>query len=99
MCFSICSWLQRQTNLKAAQHDEKPHPPVLRVTDVKVRLIRDQVIRAKAYLSFSPSGSNSHLVRELRTRIKELERAVGDATKDSDLSKRYKDFLSLFQLD
>ncbi|XP_044465974.1 probable galacturonosyltransferase 6 [Mangifera indica] len=79
---------KRQTNLKAAQHDEKPHPPVLRVTDVKVRLIRDQVIRAKAYLSFSPSGSNSHLVRELRTRIKELERAVGDATKDSDLSKR-----------
>ncbi|XP_031258826.1 probable galacturonosyltransferase 6 [Pistacia vera] len=78
---------KEQTNLKAARHDEKVHPPVLRVTDVKVRQIKDQVIRAKAYLNFAPSGSNSHLVKELRVRIKELERAVSDATKDSDLSK------------
>ncbi|XVE77869.1 hypothetical protein DITRI_Ditri13aG0098000 [Diplodiscus trichospermus] len=49
--------------------------------------MRDQLIRAKAYLSFASAGSNSHLVKELRTQIKEVERAVGEATKDSDLSR------------
>ncbi|PIA45191.1 hypothetical protein AQUCO_01700613v1 [Aquilegia coerulea] len=58
-----------------------------RVTDEKVREMKDQVIRAKAYLNFAPASSNSHLVKELRLRIKEIERAVGEATKDSDLSR------------
>ncbi|XP_044503426.1 probable galacturonosyltransferase 6 [Mangifera indica] len=80
------SW--KQTNIKVAQHDEKVHRPLLGVTDAKMREIRDQVIRAKVYLNFAPSSSNSHLVKELRVRIKELEQAVGDTSKDSDLSKR-----------
>lgn len=56
-------------------------------SDVKVKEIRDQLIRARAYLKFTPPGSNSQLVKELKVRIKELERSVGDATKDSALSK------------
>ena len=60
------------------------------VTDEKIKEMKDQIIRAKAYLNFAPPGSNSHLVKELRLRIKEVERAVGDHTKDSDLSRRYK---------
>ncbi|GAV72145.1 Glyco_transf_8 domain-containing protein [Cephalotus follicularis] len=55
-------------------------------TDEKVKEMEDQLIRAKAYLHFAPPGSNSHLVKELKLRIKEVERALGEATKDSDLS-------------
>ncbi|ESQ36233.1 hypothetical protein EUTSA_v10007109mg [Eutrema salsugineum] len=58
-----------------------------RVTDVKIKEIRDKIIQAKAYLNFAPPGSNSQIVKELRARMRELERAVGDATKDKDLSK------------
>ncbi|KAF8104027.1 hypothetical protein N665_0181s0048 [Sinapis alba] len=56
-------------------------------TDVKIKEIRDKIIQAKAYLNFAPSGSNSQIVRELRTRMRDLERAVSDVTKDKDLSK------------
>lgn len=56
-------------------------------TDVKINEIRDKIIQAKAYLNFAPPGSNSQIVKELRTRMKDLERAVGDVTRDKDLSK------------
>ncbi|XP_039027572.1 probable galacturonosyltransferase 6 isoform X2 [Hibiscus syriacus] len=55
--------------------------------DEKINLMRDQIIRAKAYLNFAPPNSNSHLIKELRTRIKEVEQAVGDACKESDLPR------------
>ncbi|CAA7026389.1 unnamed protein product [Microthlaspi erraticum] len=58
-----------------------------RATDVKIKEIRDKIIQAKAYLNFAPPGSNSQIVKELRARMRELERAVGEATKDKDLSK------------
>ncbi|XP_058105480.1 probable galacturonosyltransferase 6 isoform X2 [Magnolia sinica] len=58
------------------------------VTDEKVRQMKDQLIMAKAYLNFALENRNSHLVRDLKQRIKEVERAVGAATKDSDLSRR-----------
>lgn len=50
--------------------------------------MKDQVIRAKAYLSSAPPSSKSSLVKELKLQIKEVERAIGGATKDSDLSRR-----------
>ncbi|RZC49021.1 hypothetical protein C5167_017444 [Papaver somniferum] len=56
--------------------------------DEKVREIKDQVIMAKAYLKFSSQDKNSQLTKELKTRIRELDRAVGEALKDSDLSRR-----------
>ncbi|KAI3845914.1 hypothetical protein MKX03_029064 [Papaver bracteatum] len=59
----------------------------LRAGDEKVREIKDQVIMAKAYLKFSSQDKNSQLTKELKTRIRELDRAVGDALKDSDLSR------------
>jgi alpha-1,4-galacturonosyltransferase len=67
-----------------------------KVTNEIVTEMKDQVIRAKAYLSFTPPGSNSHFVKELKQRIREVERAVGQATKDSNLSRRYKNPLILF---
>lgn len=50
--------------------------------------MEDQLIMAKAYLRFAPPSSNSHLVRELKLRIKESEKVLGQASKDSDLSRR-----------
>ncbi|GAB2282302.1 hypothetical protein Dimus_016849 [Dionaea muscipula] len=55
--------------------------------DEKEKQIKDQLVRAKAYLSFSVPASNSHLERELSLRTKDLERMLGDARKDSALSK------------
>ncbi|KAF4376073.1 hypothetical protein F8388_022594 [Cannabis sativa] len=72
---------------KEAHHDRNVHTQSQRVTDEKIREMKDQLIRAKAYLNFAPPGSNSHLVKELRLRIKEVERAVGERTKDSELSR------------
>ncbi|XVE73010.1 hypothetical protein DITRI_Ditri11bG0083800 [Diplodiscus trichospermus] len=76
-----------QSNQETGRHDQHLRSQSHRATDEKVKQMRDQLIRAKAYLSFAPPGSNSRLVRELRTRIKEVERAVGEASKDSDLSR------------
>lgn len=59
-----------------------------KAADMKVRELKDQLIKARVYLSLAPPNSNSHLVKELKLRIKEVERAVGRATKDSALSRK-----------
>ncbi|CAH1447333.1 unnamed protein product [Lactuca virosa] len=64
------------------------HDQGRRAMDKKIKEMKDQLIRAKAYLTFAIPANNAHLIKELRLRIKELERAMGDVTKDSDLSKR-----------
>lgn len=58
------------------------------MSDARVRHLKDQLIRAKVYLGMGPIRSNSQFVRELRLRMKEIQRALGDATKDSDLPKK-----------
>ncbi|KDP29029.1 hypothetical protein JCGZ_16418 [Jatropha curcas] len=55
--------------------------------DARVRQLRDQLIRARVYLSLPATKNNPQLTRELRLRIKEVQRVLGDATKDSDLPK------------
>lgn len=75
-----------QGNEKAVK-EHKGRSQSRRIIDEKVRQMKDQVIRAKAYLSFAPPGSNSHFVKDLRLRIKEVERSIGEASKDSDLSR------------
>ncbi|KAI5589776.1 hypothetical protein POPTR_005G218900v4 [Populus trichocarpa] len=79
--------LQGQSNQATVRHDQNMRSPVRIFTDEKVKQMKDDLIRAKAYLSMTPPGSNSHLVKELRLRIKESERAVSAANKDSDLSR------------
>ncbi|KAF3451920.1 hypothetical protein FNV43_RR08016 [Rhamnella rubrinervis] len=59
----------------------------LAIPDARVRQLKDQLIRAKVYLSLSGIRNNPHFTRELRLRVKEVQRAVGDATKDSDLPR------------
>lgn len=58
------------------------------VPDARVRQLRDQLIRAKVYLTLPAIKNNPHITRELRLRIKEVQRALGDATRDSDLPKK-----------
>ncbi|KAK1412592.1 hypothetical protein QVD17_33969 [Tagetes erecta] len=69
-------------------HDQDVQPQARMVMDVKIKEMKDQLIRAKAYLNFAIPAGNAHLIKELRLRIKELERAMGDVSKDSDLSRR-----------
>ncbi|XP_052186385.1 probable galacturonosyltransferase 6 isoform X2 [Diospyros lotus] len=69
------------------QHKQNVWSQTRRVLDKKVKEIKDQLIRAKAYLKFAPPSSKSQLAKDLRLGSKELEQAVGDSTKDSDLSR------------
>ncbi|CAN4084441.1 unnamed protein product [Withania somnifera] len=66
--------------------DVQSHPR--RTLDERVKEIKDQKIRAKAFLNFIPAGSNSNFMKEIKLRIKVLERAAGEVSKDSDLSRR-----------
>ncbi|KAK1272551.1 putative galacturonosyltransferase 4 [Acorus gramineus] len=68
------------------------------MSDAKVRHLRDQLIRAKVYLSLGSTRSNPHFIRELRLRIREVSRAVGDATKDSDLPRNVNDKLKAMEV-
>lgn len=65
---------------------EKERVNVL-MPDAQVRHLKDQLIRAKVYLSLPAAKANAHFVRELRLRIKEVQRSLADASKDSDLPK------------
>lgn len=76
----------RTANVKIPQHRDS-RISRRKATDERVKQIKDQLIRAKAYLSFAAPAANAHLVKELKLRIKELERALGEAKRDSDLSK------------
>lgn len=69
-------------------HDQEVPLHTRRVLDSKIKEMKDQLIRARAYLSFAIPANNAHLIKELRLRIKELERAMGDVSKDTDLSRR-----------
>lgn len=77
--------LQEQFNQEIGRDDQHLQSPPFKVVDEKVKQMRDQLITAKAYLSFEPPGSNSRLMKELRARIRELERVVGEVSRDSDL--------------
>ena len=63
------------------QNDQTP-------SDARVQQLKDQLIQAKVYLSLPVVKSNPHLTRELRLRIKEVSRTLGDASKDSDLPRK-----------
>ncbi|KAK1350635.1 Hexosyltransferase [Heracleum sosnowskyi] len=55
--------------------------------DARVRHLKDQLIRAKIYLSLTSTRNNPHYVRELRLRMKDVQRVLGDSTKDSELPR------------
>lgn len=57
-------------------------------SDSTVRLMRDQIIMARVYTVIAKSKNRLDLYQELLTRIKESQRAVGEANTDSDLHHR-----------
>lgn len=72
-----------QTKITSEKQSEQSIFP-----DARVRLLKDQLIRGKVYLSLSATRNNAHFIRELRLRMKEVQRAVGAATKDSELPRK-----------
>ncbi|KAL2238799.1 UNVERIFIED_CONTAM: putative galacturonosyltransferase 6 [Sesamum indicum] len=76
-----------EPHIKRAQHDQVSNTRLRRKLDEKVQLMKDQLIRAKTYLSFTPSNSSSHFVKELKLRMKEVERAISHCTQDFSLSR------------
>lgn len=82
--------LNHETEFKRplAKSEKNTKVQLERATDVRVKEIRDKIIQARAYLNLALPGNNTQIVKELRVRTKELERAIGDATKDKHLPKR-----------
>ncbi|VFQ84807.1 unnamed protein product [Cuscuta campestris] len=69
-------------NNSTSQTNQVGPPP-----DDLIRQLKDQLIRGRVYLSLSATSKNTHFIRELRLRMKEVQRVVGVATKDSELPK------------
>ncbi|XP_022872414.1 probable galacturonosyltransferase 6 isoform X1 [Olea europaea var. sylvestris] len=78
---------KQHSQLNEFQQDENVQYMARRALDEKVKEMKDQVVRAKAYLNFVPPNSSSHFVKELKLRIKEVERATDQITKSSYLSR------------
>ncbi|KAL6656214.1 hypothetical protein ACP70R_007040 [Stipagrostis hirtigluma subsp. patula] len=53
--------------------------------DATIHVIRDQLRRAKTYLGLVASRGNHGFARELRSRMRDIQRALGDATSDRQL--------------
>lgn len=56
--------------------------------DSTVRLMRDQMIMARVYISIATMKKNLELAHDLQVRLKESQRALGDAGSDADLTRR-----------
>jgi len=57
-------------------------------SDTTVRLIRDQMIMARVYSVIAKSKNKLDLYQELLVRLKESQRALGEANSDADLHHR-----------
>ncbi|KAL2511370.1 Polygalacturonate 4-alpha-galacturonosyltransferase [Abeliophyllum distichum] len=54
-------------------------------SDSTVRLVHDQMIMARVYISIARMKNKLDLAHELQNRLKESQRALGEGTADSDL--------------
>ena len=71
----------------AAEEDERisRSPPG---TKEKIWMMQDQLITAKTYLQFASEHGSAHLVRELKLRMKEIERAISHSSSGSRVPGR-----------
>lgn len=72
-------------NSQSARTDGKTKTTVL--PDMRIRNIKDQLIKAKVYLGLGSIRASSQYLKDLRQRIREVQKVLGDASKDSDLPK------------
>ncbi|PSS13990.1 Polygalacturonate 4-alpha-galacturonosyltransferase [Actinidia chinensis var. chinensis] len=56
-------------------------------SDSTVRLMRDQMIMARVYISIANMKNKHDLAQELQNRLKESQRALGEVTADADLPR------------
>ncbi|XP_073098457.1 probable galacturonosyltransferase 4 isoform X2 [Elaeis guineensis] len=82
--------------LQTAPKDRNSSSTVM--PDARVRQLRDQLIRAKAFLGLRAIRTNPQYFRELRLRIREVQRALGDAAKDTDLPRKANEKLKAMEL-
>ncbi|KAI7988709.1 putative galacturonosyltransferase 4 [Camellia lanceoleosa] len=68
---------------------EKQNDKTVMPSDARVRHLKDQLIQGRVYLSLTATRNNSHFIRELRLRMKEAQRSLGEATKDSELPRNF----------
>ena len=64
--------------------------------DSTVRLMRDQIIMARVYISIAKLKNKVELHEELISRLKESQRALGDAVSDADLHHRSEAMCNFF---
>ncbi|PUZ71204.1 hypothetical protein GQ55_2G295700 [Panicum hallii var. hallii] len=76
---SKSSSARRTTNRSTGQSTTSP--------DATVHIIKDQLAIAKTYLGFFTSRGNHGFARELRARMRDIQRALGDATSDRQLPR------------
>ncbi|PON57680.1 Galacturonosyltransferase [Parasponia andersonii] len=67
------------------------------IPDARVRHLKDQLVRARVYLSLPATRNSPHFTRELRLRMKEVQRALGDASRDSELGRNAYDKLKAME--
>lgn len=68
---------------------EKQNDKTVMPSDARVRHLKDQLIQGRVYLSLTATRNNPHFIRELRLRMKEAQRSLGEATKDSELPRNF----------
>lgn len=71
----------------AAEEDERIYksPPD---TEEEIWMMQDQLIMAKAYLHFASPQGSTHLVRELKLRMKEIGRIISHSSGGSHVPGR-----------
>lgn len=64
------------------------------ISDSTLKLMRDQIILAKAYAQVALANNETSLYKSLMQHCSESQHAIGDATSDAELHPRYSYFLS-----
>ncbi|ONK69322.1 uncharacterized protein A4U43_C05F21640 [Asparagus officinalis] len=82
---------------KAQTSTDNKQQSTAAMPDATVRQLRDQLIRARVYQGLGPLRSNPRFTRELRARIRDVQRVLSDATKDSELPKSANEKLRLME--
>jgi hypothetical protein len=54
-----------------------------------IRVIKNQLRTAKTYIGLLPSRGRHAFVRDLRRKMRDIQQALGDATSDKRLPKKY----------
>ncbi|KAM3299709.1 hypothetical protein ACQJBY_040954 [Aegilops geniculata] len=68
------------------------------LSDTRIRDIKDHLIKAKVYLGLGAIRANPQYLRDLRHRIREVQKVLGEASKDSDLPKNANEKVKALEL-